>query len=69
MTRRKYDITIHTSRSEGMHENKFGVPYHKMSKTALRDTIKVYTQKIEIIAERNGRFVLEDIINTLLIIT
>lgn len=62
MTRRKYDITIHTSRSEGMHENKFGVPYHKMSKTALRDTIKVYTQKIEIIAERNGRFVLEDII-------
>lgn len=62
MTRRKYFITIHLSRTGGVHEEKAGVSYPKMPKTSKGDTIKVFTQKIEIQAERNGLFKLDDII-------
>ena len=62
MTKRKYQITIHTSRTDGVHVEKKGVVYSQMSKASVGDTIKVFTQKIDIQAERNGKFELEDII-------
>ena len=62
MTKRKYLITIHTSRTKGVHEEKSEVPYPRMPKTSLGDTIKLYTQKVDICAERNGKFDIEDII-------
>ncbi len=62
MTKRKYFITIHSSRTDGVHEEKTGVSYPQMPKTSQGDTIKVFTQKIEIQAERNGLFKLDDII-------
>lgn len=62
MTKRKYQIIIHTSRTDGVHIEKKGVAYHKMSKTSVGDTIKVFTQKIDIQAERNRKFDIEDII-------
>ena len=45
MTRRKYFITIHLSRTGGVHEEKAGVSYPKMPKTSQGDTIKVFTKK------------------------
>ena len=62
MTKRKYQITIHTSRTDGVHVAKKGVPYPQMSKASVGDTIKVFTQKIDLQAERNGKFDIEDII-------
>lgn len=62
MTKRKYLITIHTSRTSGVHEQKCGVPYSQMPRTSHGDIIKVFTQKIEIQAVRNGTFNIEDII-------
>lgn len=62
MTKRKYQITIRTSRTDGVHVEKKGVVYSQMSKASVGDTIKVFTQKIDIQAERNGKFELEDII-------
>lgn len=61
MTKRKYQITIHTSRTDGVHTEK-NVAYPQMSKASVGDTIKVFTQKINIQAERNGKFDIEDII-------
>lgn len=62
MTKRKYQITIHTSRTDGVHVEKNCVPYPQMSKASVGDAIKVFTQKIDIQAERNGKFDIEDII-------
>lgn len=62
MTKRKYQITIHTSRTDGVHTEKNNVAYPQMSKASVGDTIKVFTQKINIQAERNGKFDIEDII-------
>ncbi len=62
MTKRKYQIIIHTSRTDGVHTEKNNVAYPQMSKASVGDTIKVFTQKIEIQAERNGKFDIEDII-------
>lgn len=55
-------MTIHTSRTDGVHVEKNGVPYLQMSKASVGDTIKVFTKKIDIQAERNGKFDIEDII-------
>lgn len=44
MTKRKYQITIHTSRTDGVHTEK-NVAYPQMSKASVGDTIKVFTQK------------------------
>lgn len=62
MTKRKYQIIIHTSRTDGVHTEKNNVAYPQMSKASVGDTIKVFTQKIDIQAERNGKFDIEDII-------
>lgn len=61
MTNRKYKITIHTSRAKGVHEEVSGVSYPQKPKYYVGDTIRVFTQKIEIIAERNGKFCLKDV--------
>ena len=62
MTKRKYTITIHTSRCKGIHEDIPNVPYLKKSPNAQGDDIKVYSQKIVIIAERNKKYNFESII-------
>lgn len=61
MTNRKYKITIHTSRTQGVHEEMVGVLYPRKPKRYVGDTINIFTQKIEIIAERNGKFNLKDV--------
>lgn len=62
MTKRKYQIIIHTSRAGGVHVEKNGVAYPQMPNASVGDSIKVFTQKIDIQAERNGKFDIEDII-------
>ena len=53
MTRRKYFITIHLSRTGGVHEEKAGVSYPKIPKTSQGDTIKVFKKNTEIIRTGN----------------
>ena len=43
-------MTIHTSRTDGVHVEKNGVPYLQMSKASVGDTIKVFTKYITITA-------------------
>lgn len=61
MTNRKYKITIHTSRAQGVHEEVTGVSYPQKPRCYVGDTIKVFTQKIEITAERNRKYSIEDV--------
>lgn len=62
MTKRKYTITIHTSRCKGIQGTFPDVPYLKKSPKAQGDRIKIYSQKIVIVAERNKKYDLESII-------
>lgn len=61
MTIRKYKITIHTSRAQGVHEEVSKVSYSRKPKCYDGDTIKVFTQKIEIKAQRNGKYSIGDV--------
>lgn len=56
MTRRKYNITIHTSRVNGMHSTFSNVAYPKKPYSKSGDEIKVYTQKVVISTKRNRKY-------------
>lgn len=63
MTRRKYEITIHTSLNKGLREPpKTGVQYPRIPQKSVGDKVIVYTKKVVICAERNKKIALEDIV-------